>query len=400
VLELFNHPHPAMSRALFWQTLVSWEALRGEFFIAALDEKDQPVPLGRRGAKTRVARMIALDPDYFSHIVEGSQLMGWKYAAREGTSPVREQVLLPEEIIHSRTFNPYPFWRGLSPLTVAMLPGTSDYAAAQFMKGLMLNNADAGVIVTSKDSFSPEQQEQMIAAINERKRRAGTADRPLFLSGGVMVQKPAISSVDLQFLENRKLNRQEIGAIFKVPESMMGLAGQKNALSAGTAIEQDRLTFIESTIGSLCRRLEAAVEPIIRSFGEDLYGWFDLESLPILQQARRERMQTAEKAFAMGVPFNEINEVYDLGFGPLPWGDRGYLPANVVEAGRMPENKNQKDSRPLGQIAGDDAIEQMLRQISNCQSQIADEREDREQREDGLLSPALSSRGGEGGGLV
>jgi len=31
----------------------------------------------------------------------------------------------------------------------------------------------------------------------------------------------------------------------------------------------------------------------------------------------------------MGIPFNELNRVLDLGFKALPWGDDGYLPANL-----------------------------------------------------------------------
>jgi hypothetical protein len=159
---------------------------------------------------------------------------------------------------------------------------------------------------------------------------------------------PTMSSVDSQFLENRKLNRQEIGAIFKVPESMMGFAGQKNALSAGTAIEQDRLNFIQSTIGGLCRRLEAAMEPVVKSFDPALNGWFDLDALPIMQAARRDRMATARQAFAMGVPFNEINQVYDLGFESLPWGDKGYLAGNLSEVGdKQSHRKSTAEAAPL-----------------------------------------------------
>lgn len=332
VYDLFRNPHPSMSRALFWQTLVSWEALRGEFFVVPMDQNGQPVPLGWQHT-VKPIQMLPLNPDSFAHIISGHDIVGWRFSGGDSDSPVQQQVLLPEEVVHWRNFNPYLFWRGLSPLTVAMLPATADYAAAQFMKGLMINNGDAGLIVTTEDPMSEEQKAQVRASLNDRKRRAGTADKPLFLCGKIKVEKPVISSADLQFLENRKLSRQEIGAIFKVPESMMGFAGQKSALSAGSAIEQDRLTFIENTLGGLCRRLEAAMEPIIKSFDSNLHGWFDLDSLPIMQAARRDRMITAAKAFEMGVPFNELNQVYDLGFESLPWGNRGYVSNNLQEIG-------------------------------------------------------------------
>ncbi|MGZ5545599.1 MAG: hypothetical protein ACXWIU_13080, partial [Limisphaerales bacterium] len=36
----------------------------------------------------------------------------------------------------------------------------------------------------------------------------------------------------------------------------------------------------------------------------------------------------AMSAFAMGVPFNAVNQVYQLGFPELAWGNDAYLPAN------------------------------------------------------------------------
>jgi hypothetical protein len=41
----------------------------------------------------------------------------------------------------------------------------------------------------------------------------------------------------------------------------------------------------------------------------------------------------------MGIPFNELNRSFDLGFGPLPWGDRGYVPTAMqpVEAAQKPK---------------------------------------------------------------
>ena len=341
VVELFERPHPTMDRALFWEMLMTWRALRGEFFILPLDDQDQPVDLALTRHGPPITRLITLAPEQFWHIVQGYELAGWRFTGAPMLSPIASQVLLPSEVVHSRSPNPYLYWRGLSPLLLAMLPAAADYAAEQFMKGLMVNNADTGVIVTTEQQVSAEQREAIMGALRERKRKAGTPDRPLFLWGGAKLEKPGISSADMQFLENRKLNRQEIGAIFKVPESMMGFSEQKHSVGGGSSMEQERLTFIENSISSHCGRLECAVGPILKSFGPDLIGYFDVESLPLLQAARRQRLDAATKAFGMGVPFNEINAVYDLGFKALPWGDTGYLPANLQEAGTAPAGAGQ-----------------------------------------------------------
>lgn len=343
VVDLFNRPHRTMDRGLFWANVVSWDCLRGEFFILPLDRSGGTVDLTTGRAK--IAQMITLTPDMLWHMVQGYDLNGWRYTGSPLTSPIESQVLMPEELIHARTFNPYLYWRGLSPLTVAMLAASTDYASAQFMKGLMMNNADTGVIVTTEQQPSAEQREQILAALRDRKRKAGTADRPLFLTGGATVTKPSVSSADMQFLENRKMNRQEVGAIYGVSDIMMGFSEQRT-LGTGAGAEQERYNFIESTLTPICRRLEAAVEPIVKSFGADLFGWFDVDSLPVMQEARRTRVDTATKAFAMGVPFNDINKLYQLGFENTPAGDKSYLPFNLTEVGTTPPEG--EDAAPTG----------------------------------------------------
>src|SRR5436189_29662 len=94
-------------------------------------------------------------------------------------SPINNQlstgsILLPEELIHIKLPNPFNLFRGLSPLTISWLSAQTDYAAAQFMKGLMFNNADTGLIVTTDAQLSPEQREVIEAALRNRNRSAGT----------------------------------------------------------------------------------------------------------------------------------------------------------------------------------------------------------------------------------
>jgi hypothetical protein len=52
-----------------------------------------------------------------------------------------------------------------------------------------------------------------------------------------------------------------------------------------------------------------------------------------MQDARRNRLATAKTGFDMGIPFNELNRVFDLGFKSLPWGDTGFVASNLSPLG-------------------------------------------------------------------
>jgi HK97 family phage portal protein len=237
-------------------------------------------------------------------------------------SPLDSQVFLPEEVWFEKLPNPFDFWRGMPPLLAASTAAKADFAAASFMRGLIENNGDLGVIVRTQTPLAPDQREQIRAALRDRKRRAGTADQPLLLWSGAEVIKPQLSSADLQFLENRKFTRGEICSAFGVPEEIVNTTDH----SKYDVMSGARLNFIENRVAPLCRRLEAEEATTVKLIDPKATGWFDLEALPIMQEALRKRLASAKIGFDMGIPFNELNQVFDLGFKPLPWGDTGYLP--------------------------------------------------------------------------
>ena len=319
LVDLYRQPHKYIGSFQYWELRVMYLMLRGECFRV-------PIYDGRK-----LAGILILDPAYFQHIVEANELVGWRYTGFGTQAPLETQVFLPEELYHDKLSNPFNFWRGMSPLSVARLSAQTDYAAGSFMKGLMENNADTGVIVTTDQQADPEQREAILAALRERKRKAGTADRPLFLWGGAKIEKPQLSSSDMQFLENRRYSRSEICAVFRVPEEII--------VSTDTAkydvMDGARLNFIENRVAPLCARLESDELQQVKSINPKAIGWFDIDSLPIMQKARQSRFTAARDAFqGMGVPLNECNKIFNLGLpATLPHGNKSYIPYSIIEVG-------------------------------------------------------------------
>jgi len=101
-----------------------------------------------------------LDPAQVQHIVEHGQLIGWRYTGFASQAPLESQVFLPEEVWFEKIPNPFDFWRGMPPLYVAGHAAKTDFAASSFVKGLLENNADLGVIVRTEEQLDNTQQEQ------------------------------------------------------------------------------------------------------------------------------------------------------------------------------------------------------------------------------------------------
>jgi phage portal protein BeeE len=358
--RLFEQPHRQMDRFAFWELVIAWLCLRGEAFIlpvkadrgvyAASASADLREGSGVNAALRGVEGLLILNPDQMREIVVGHELAGWNYTGAGANSPIGPGVLLPEEIVQIRLPNPFHLWRGMSPLTVAWLAAQTDYAAAQFMKGAMINNADTGLIVTMKEQPGKDQVEQLSAMLRERKRKAGTADRPLLLWGGAKIERPTVSAMDLEFLENRKFNRQEICAIYKVPQELLGYTEDANR----SVSEVARLNFFQNRIAPLCKRLEAGIDPIVKMFGRELHGEFQVKATPVMQAAQRARIDSGLKLFGVGVPLNVVNQVLDLGLPELVHGERSFLSGRYEEldaqreSGRgLPQSKTCRNSRRI-----------------------------------------------------
>jgi phage portal protein BeeE len=387
LLDFYGRPHPHINSFQYWELRVLWLMLRGECMRIpiyddggtavsafagenAMGEEEtilhggyssegirgfpplrpsagdrvlQPPPVAYSSASSiprarpaasvplaaptprKLKHVLILDPCLFEHVVQGRQLVGWRYKGLGAEAPLESQVFLPEEVWFEKLPNPFNFWRGMPPLFVADLAAKTDYAAAAFMKGFLENNADNGLIVRTSEQLDDTQRAQIMAALRRRKSRAGAADQPLLLWSSAEVIRPELSSADLQYLENRKFSRAEICAAFGVPEEIVGSTDSAKY----DVMQGARLNFIEHRVAPLCARLEAEEQATIKSIEPKAMGWFDLDSLPSMQAARRARLATAKTGFDMGIPFNELNRVLDLGFKPLPWGDAGYLPSNL-----------------------------------------------------------------------
>jgi HK97 family phage portal protein len=367
LLDFYARPHPQLSRFEYWELRVIWLMLRGECFRVPiysdnlkadgsriLEHEGALVPAGAKrvacsvlrgrgqAARRRLEKILILDPSHFQHIIQDHQLVGWRYTGFGNSTPLASQVFLPEEVWYEKLPNPFDFWRGMPPLYAAAMAAKTDFAASAFMRGIIENNGDVGTMVRTEKQLDPDQAEELLARLRNRKRRAGIADRPLLLPGVAEIIKPTLSSSDMQFLENRKFSRAEICAAFGVPEEILTATDHAKY----DVMQGARQNFIENRVAPLCCRLEAAEDVVVKSLDPNAVGWFDLDSLPIMQQARRNRLMAARTGFEMGIPFNELNRVLDLGFKHLEWGDEGWVAAGMRKVEGNSEDPSTKIQTP------------------------------------------------------
>lgn len=301
---------------------VGWRKLAGECFWLMDDSSTVPFP------EVRMAfpQMILAEPDRMQHVLDGGQIVGWRYTDLGG----RSHLLLPDQVIHLKQWNPYNPYRGLGNYEAARIPAEADRASAAFVRNLSLSNGDQGVYVVAKNGVLDDaQRAQIVAQLRDKQdfQRRGIF-RPAFLTGDIEVQDPKIRAVDAPFLDARRMSAAEIFIAFGVPPSM---AKEAPSYSIGSASDYYRL--ILDTCIPEAREIAAGIARVSsRLMGRPVEAEFCWDEHPVMQEVRKERMQAAEQLWTKGMPMATVSEYLDLDLPRYPGDDIGWLPISVVPA--------------------------------------------------------------------
>jgi HK97 family phage portal protein len=179
-----------------------------------------------------------LRPDRISIVPDATRyIRGYVYEIDGQRIPLE-----PVEVVHFRRWNPTNDYYGLSALEAGRIAVQSDRAMAEWNRNAF--GQDQGVpagIVSIKDQVSNEDFERIKR--EWRQSYGGTQRRTAFLrGGGIEWQNIGLSHSDLDFLQGREAQRNEILNLFGIP---VGLVSE-NATEANAKVAE-RL-FIERTL--------------------------------------------------------------------------------------------------------------------------------------------------------
>jgi phage portal protein BeeE/uncharacterized protein YoaH (UPF0181 family) len=377
----WERPVSGMTRQEFVLAAVGWLKLRGEVFLVLDDSYLVPFPEARRAW----APIVMPRPQDMAEVVERGRLVGWRYQTTE-----RSVVLLPEQVVQVRDWNPDNALRGSADAGPANLAAEAEYLAGTYVRNLMSNQGDQGSYIIAKNGLPDDaQRAQVIAQLREKRNAQQRGEfRPLFLAGDFDIQDPKLVLPEASFVQLRTQNRFEIFLALGVPPSM---ADKMESYSVGSA--SDWYLLITETCIPAAAQIAAAIARVAKAqTGLELTAEFDWDEHPVLQSVRRERLDAADKLWAKGMPMQEINDYLDLGISEYDGWDVGYLPFSVAPVGtEQPEPEPARNPAfsepPPG--APEEPVQEMLRAL---QLRSADPHARRPARELALWRTHMASR--------
>lgn len=269
--RLMAKPNPKMSRFYWWLWVVSTFDVYGESFLLKIrDGGGRPVGL----APLHPASMHEDDHDTDGGVV-------WSF--QNGT--LRIDGIRDSDLVHPRTYNPNSTTRGLSRLESLRRTLEFEDAAQRAQSSFWAKGARPSVALKHPGNLSQPAADRLKIRWDSLAAGADNTGASIVLEEGLTPELMSVSNDDAQYIDSRKLNREEVCAGFDVPPPAVHILDRatfSNITEQMRSLYRDthapRLKLLEDCFEAELRGSirPGATEP---DFGNIYYGEFLLDEV-------------------------------------------------------------------------------------------------------------------------
>jgi HK97 family phage portal protein len=159
-----------------------------------------------------------------------------------------------DDIIHVAGFG-FDGIKGLSMLRYALrMAGGAALSMQDFAANFFANSARPDYVLQADAKIDDEQANRLYARIDERHRGPSNAHRPMLLGNGLKYQAITMPLDDMQLLDQRRFQIEEIARIYGVPAFMIGHTEKTTSWGAG--VEQMGTGFVRYALRQHLNKFE------------------------------------------------------------------------------------------------------------------------------------------------
>jgi HK97 family phage portal protein len=325
--QLFWNINPVQTRYDFWEnTLISLE-LTGEFFWALEDM-----------VANKPREIWGLRPDRIEIVPDPVDMIAG-YVYKIGSGRV---TYLPHEMIFGKYHNPVDEWRGMSPLSAArqsLISESYTISANQniFKQGMRMS----GAFVSDK-ALNDVTYNRLKTQLNNMYGGVNNFHKNLLLEQGLDFKEMSLNAKDMEWIKQRKINREEILAVYKVPPVKVGIFEYANYANSEA---QDKIYWNECVIPRVIKIQEYLNTFLCPRYGKDVYCQFDLSEVAAFKEDEELKSKIAVSLTEGGIKtIDEVREeLYNL--PPVPWGSTWNAPFNLMPIEVPKKTRNNNDDK-------------------------------------------------------
>lgn len=163
----------------------------------------------------------------------------YKYSSQGKTYSFKEN-----EIINILRSDPFRQYLGLSTIQMARYEGTNEVNSLKFNNSFYENGAIPGGVISTDKEINSDVFMKLKAKIKQQYEGAGNFFKLMFLTHGFEYKQTSSTQKDMEYIAQRKLNRDQILTIFKTPKSIVAVSDSLNKATA----EVEYLTFMRNVV--------------------------------------------------------------------------------------------------------------------------------------------------------
>ena len=301
--QLLANPNPGMSGYALREWTSSIENIFGQAFWY----------------KRRVGGVVrGLYPLHPSAMTEDGGL--WTFD--NGSTVIKD--IPPRNLVHFRRFNPSSSVAGLSPLEPLRATLENEWNARTATSSFWRRGARPGMYLTHPQNLSETAQARLKAQVESVHAGSENTGSTIILEEGMTPQKMMLTAEEAQYIETRKLNREEVCAAYDVPPPVVHILDR----ATFSNITEQMRSMYRDTMGPPLGRHEAVIETDLRQAewpNDDIYAEHLLDQVlrgdfEARQEAlsKAEYMTIAEKRRTENLPFIEGTDRIFMNTATLP----------------------------------------------------------------------------------
>lgn len=256
-LMLLNRPNELMNGTKLWEmTLLSLllptvKSPGGQCFWVGIGKNGENYDF--QSSRDLPYQLFAFNDRMFSAIKdeETGNLWGWRMQLPRGGGV----TFTTNEVLRFNFINPYNLFLGLSPLSAAEYALLTDAKATELNCYFFDNNASLGGVLSTTQNMSNDNALDMAKMWRQEYSGATKAGKIAVLHSGLEYQQIEGSHADMQYIEQKKLNREDVMMVYRVPKAELALYEDMNyatAQSADKSFWEKTLKPIDELILSTC----------------------------------------------------------------------------------------------------------------------------------------------------
>ncbi|MGP5579753.1 phage portal protein [Glutamicibacter arilaitensis] len=349
VSRLFSKPAPGMTPYAFMDAMVRDLAIYDRYLALKVKTDDG------------LGALLRIPPTMWSVSDKGTWYAAesFKVAGAKG-----EKTYKADDVVAILGYSPDAELGGVSSLESLRQVLAEEYEAARMRQQTFRNGARASgylerpAPLAGQAAWSKEARDRFRAGWRAQYTGGGPeAGGTPILEDGMKFSAAQITAKDLQYIESRKLTREEVASAYFIPPPMVGILD--NATFSN--IKEQHKHLYQDTLGPWLQRIQQELmRQVVPEFdgSGDLYLEFNLEE----KMRGSFEDQAAQLQTSVGGPWMLRNEARAMRNLPaIEGGDELIVPLNVIEGGQAsprdsaPESGAAAGPRPvakLGTVSG------------------------------------------------